>query len=140
MQEATFRGRLLRGITHELPDGYQGAPTTLSQARQHSRVMFCSLCYDARLSLRMLCAAGVVLTREPTGEAWRASSGFSRFSAWNHDTQPTSADAAPRTLQWLRLASALAAPVDAAEVTRRVDAAAAPAGAADGAAAAAADV
>ncbi len=25
VQEATFRGRLLRGITHELPDGYQGA-------------------------------------------------------------------------------------------------------------------
>jgi hypothetical protein len=64
--------------------------------------------------------SGVVLAREPSGEVWRASSGFDAFTAWNHDTQPTSADAAPRVLQWLRMAAALAAPVDAAEVDRRV--------------------
>ena len=61
-----------------------------------------------------------MLARDPKGEAWRASSAFARFTAWNHDTQPTSADAAPRVLHWLRLASALATPVDAEAVTRRM--------------------
>ncbi len=95
MREAAFRGRLLRGVAHALPEGYQG----------------------------------VVLSREASGEAWRAAAGFTAFTAWNHDTPPTGADAAPRLLQWLRLADALAAPIAAAEVTRRV---------AEGAAAAAA--
>ena len=61
-----------------------------------------------------------MLARDPKGEAWRASTAFTRFTAWNHDTQPTSADAAPRVLHWLRLAGALAAPVDAEAVTRRM--------------------
>ena len=34
VQEATFRGRQLRGITHALPDGYQGAPACSLDARK----------------------------------------------------------------------------------------------------------
>jgi hypothetical protein len=40
VQEATFRGRLLRGITHALPDGYQGArPPTV--AASPANTAFC---------------------------------------------------------------------------------------------------
>jgi len=107
VQEATFRGRQLCGVTHALPEGYQGA--------------CCSACsaIGPASKARRSCA-GVVLARDPKSDAWRASSAFARFTAWNHDTQPTSADAAPRVLHWLRLAAALATPVDADAVTRRM--------------------
>lgn len=115
VQEATFRGRQLCGVAHDLPDGYQGARACVTAAPT------CELTKafgptPSSLSLLL----GVVLARDPKGEAWRASSAFARFTAWNHDTQPTSADAAPRLLHWLRLAAALAAPVDADAVTRRL--------------------
>jgi len=57
-----------------------------------------------------------VLAKEPRGGAWRATSGFSSFTAWNHDTTPGSADPAARLLQWLRLSKTLGAPVTAEEV------------------------
>ena len=37
VQEATFRGRQLRGITHTLPDGYQGAPARSLDARGENK-------------------------------------------------------------------------------------------------------
>ncbi len=124
--EATFRGRLLRGVAHTLPPGYQGALQSASFVRSFTLLLALT---------RAFRVAGVVLSREPNEGAWRAASGFGSFTAWNHDQQPSSADATPRLLHWLRLAAALAAPADAAAVTARMAADAAGAGAGAGAAA-----
>lgn len=62
---------------------------------------------------------GSVLAREPRGGVWQATSSFSALTAWNHDTTPGSADAGPRLMQWLQVATALATPVSPEEVDAR---------------------
>ena len=59
---------------------------------------------------------GAVLVREPRGGGWQATTTFSALTAWNHDVTPGSADAGPRLMQWLQVATALASPVSPIEV------------------------
>lgn len=88
VQQAHFRGRLLRGCAVDLPMGYTG----------------------------LVVRPGGSNGSDACGQAWTAQSAFQQFHAWNHDAAPSKTDPARRALDLLTLATQVHAPISLEDV------------------------
>ncbi|GLC47616.1 hypothetical protein PLESTB_000007400 [Pleodorina starrii] len=100
-QQAYLRGRLLRGMKVQLPEGYTGLVVRSSGSQT-----------------------------DECQRQWTAASEFSSFMVWAHDVAPGPSDPIRRTLEWCTLSNPVHVTVSLEEVEaelREAQAAAAPA-------------
>lgn len=93
IQEASFRGRQLKGVKIPFPPGFVG------------HIM------------------EPILGSGQEGQAnWQSSGVFPSITYWNHDTVPSKTDAQQRCLEWLGMSEMISKPIDPEEVLKRLDA------------------
>ncbi|EFJ45852.1 hypothetical protein VOLCADRAFT_121115 [Volvox carteri f. nagariensis] len=88
-QQAFLRGRLLRGATVPLPEGYRGL---------------------------LVRSSGSQISSDECQRHWAASSAFSSLTLWSHDVTPGPSDPMRRALEWCALSNRVHAQISPEEV------------------------